>query len=173
MFFFNNTNSFYEEVQKIDIQEIINYIYNIDLNLYLNYLSSNQYVLLCQIFILIFMYRCLLSDKKFLKLVENDIKNISTKLEYENFKIKSVLDSVIDFYKKIKNIKKNITNIKKDIECFEESIENYEFNFDVFEKKLNKLERMIKDFEKKNNILKVSPCYKQEYLEIDNSEDER
>ena len=53
MFFFNNTNSFYEEVQKIDIQEIINYIYNIDLNLYLNYLSSNQYVLLCQIFILI------------------------------------------------------------------------------------------------------------------------
>ena len=107
------------------------------------------------------MYRCIASDKKFLKLYDTNIKDILSKIEVENIKLKEFSNN---FDKKIKIIKRNINNIKKDIQCFEESIENYEFNMDVFEKKINKIEKLYKTCEKaKSNI---SHSSKEESLEI-------
>lgn len=148
-FFFFNTKSIYEEVQKIDLNQIINYIENIN---WKNYLTINEGILLCQLFIMFYMFICISSDKKFLNLYDTDIKNIFKKIEFENLKIKEISNCINEFDKKIKTIKRNITTIKKDLESFEESIENYEFNMDVFEKKINKLYKYI-EVQKENNIL--------------------
>ena len=114
---FNNAKSFFYLFKQINLEETINYIKNIEYNLITN--NSNEIYLLCQIFIIIFMYRCIASDKKFLKLYDTNIKDILSKIEVENIKLKEFSNN---FDKKIKIIKRNINNIKKDIQCYEESI---------------------------------------------------